>query len=56
MKILLLSLALIYTSLLSGCAHNPDKDKPWKRTEPKWYQSDMDNQDRDFFLGFFYNH
>lgn len=54
MKILLLCLALLSNSLLSGCAH--DKEKPWKRTEPKWYESDMDQQDKNFFLGFFYNH
>lgn len=56
MKIFLLSLALISTSLLAGCAQNVDKDKPWKRSEPKWWQSDMDSEDRSFFLGSFVNH
>jgi len=56
MKILLLCLALISASLLPGCAHDPDKNKPWRKSEPKWYESDMDSQDRSFFFGSFFNH
>ncbi|MDR3404614.1 MAG: hypothetical protein P4L99_19080 [Chthoniobacter sp.] len=51
-KILLLVVAFAATGLLPGCA-NKDDDKPWHKKESKWYQSDMDSEDRQFFLGSF---
>lgn len=54
LPILFLAIAL-GASLLSGCAHDPDKDKPWKKSKPKWYDSDMDSSDRSFFLGSFFS-
>lgn len=55
LQILFLAIALA-TSLLSGCAHDPDKDRPWKKNKPKWYDSDMDSSERSFFLGSFFDH
>jgi len=52
LKTLFLALTLAGASLLTGCAHD-DADKPWHKKEPKWYQSDMDSEDRSFFLGSF---
>jgi hypothetical protein len=52
-KILFLAIAFAATSLLlPGCA-NKDDDRPWHKKESKWYQSDMDSEDRQFFLGSF---
>jgi hypothetical protein len=51
-KILFLAIAFAATSLLPGCA-SKDDDKPWHKKESKWYQSDMDSEDRQFFLGSF---
>ena len=53
LQILFLSIAL--TGLLAGCAHDPDKNKPWKKSEPKWYDSDMDSSERSFFFGSFFH-
>lgn len=53
LHILFLSIALA-AGLFPGCASNPDKDKPWKKVEPKWYESDMDSSERSFFLGSFF--
>ena len=41
--------------LFSGCAHDPDQDKPWRQKKTKWYDSDMDSSERSFFLGSFFN-
>ena len=54
LQILFLAIAL-GASLLSGCAHDPDKDKPWKKNKSKWYDSDMDSSERSFFLGSFFD-
>lgn len=54
LHILFLSIALA-AGLLSGCAHDPDNDKPWRKGKPKWYESDMDSSERSFFLGSFFN-
>lgn len=54
LPILFLTIAFA-ASLLSGCAHDEDRDKPWKKVKPKWYESDMDSSDRAFFLGSFLN-
>ena len=54
LKTLLLSLALASAGLLTGCAH--EDDRPWHKKESKWYQSDMDSEERSFFLGSFMDH
>jgi hypothetical protein len=51
MKILFLAIACTVALLQPGCAK--DNDKPWRKHETKWYHSDMDNDDRRFFLGSF---
>jgi hypothetical protein len=33
--------------LLTGCAS--DQDKPWMRRKPKWWESEMDPDDRAFY-------
>lgn len=38
--------------VLVGCAAS--KPEPGKITHRKWYQSDMDSEDRSFFLGSFF--
>ena len=53
LQVLFLAIAL-GASLLSGCAHDPDKDKPWKKNKPKWYEGDTDSSDRAFFFGSFF--
>jgi len=52
MKIPLLAIILAAAALLAGCAKDK-ADQPWRRSsgERKWYQSDMDSEDRSFFLG-----
>lgn len=37
---------------LADCATERKRKPP---SEPKWYQSDMDNEDRDFYLGSFFD-
>ena len=54
LHVLFLSIAL-GAGFLSGCAHDPDQDKPWKKGTTKWYDSDMDSSERAFFLGGFFN-
>jgi len=54
LKILFLAIALAAASLFSGCAHK-DNDKPWRRSEHHWWQSDVDSEDRSFFYGSFFN-
>lgn len=41
---------LILAFSLGGCASGKER-KPWEQR--KWYESNMDNEDRDFFLGSF---
>jgi len=55
LKILFLAITLASAGLLSGCAHH-DSDKPWHRSERKWWQGDMDTEERAFFLDSFVNH
>jgi hypothetical protein len=52
LKILFLIMMLATAGLLSSCAHKDD-DKPWHRSEHKWWQSDMDSEERAFFYGSF---
>ena len=55
LKILFLAIALATAGLVSSCAHHED-DKPWHKSERKWWQSDMDSGDRAFYIGSFFNH
>lgn len=52
-RIVFFIIVLASAIVLTGCA-NKDKDKPWKRSEPKWYESDMSSDERSFFLGGFF--
>jgi len=60
-RVSFLAFALMAISLLAGCAHDNDPRRKDPRhvhlssDPPKWYQSDMDAQDRSFFLGPFLN-
>jgi hypothetical protein len=42
---------LFLAGLLVGCAAS--KPQPGKINERKWYQSNMDSEDKSFFLGSF---
>ncbi|MEI9893561.1 MAG: hypothetical protein WDN28_06600 [Chthoniobacter sp.] len=53
LKILFPALALILAALLAGCAH--EEERPWHKKESKWYQSDMDSEDRSFFIDSFFD-
>ena len=56
LKILFLVIAVAGAGLLSGCAHH-DNDKPWMhKSEHKWWQGEMDSEERSFFLESFVNH
>ena len=55
LKILFLAMTLATAGLLSSCAHHDD-DKPQHRSERKWWQGDMDTEERAFFLDSFVNH
>lgn len=54
-KTLFLFSALALASVLTGCAHDPDKNKPWRKPEHKWYESDMNAEERSFFIGSFFD-
>lgn len=43
---------LALTALLTGCA--TEKPKPWEHTKPKWYEPDLDPDDRAFYHDFFF--
>jgi hypothetical protein len=60
-QLLIAAAVLTANALFSGCAHENDVDKPWlskkdpwHHTEPHWWQSDLDSQDRSFFYGGFF--
>jgi hypothetical protein len=38
--------------LFPGCA--TEKPKPWEHTKPKWYELNVDPDDRDFYRNFFF--
>jgi len=42
---------LLAAWLLTGCASTP---KAGKIHEPKWYESNMNDEERSFFLGSFF--
>ena len=52
-KTLFLVIAFASAILLPGCAH--EEEKPWHRKEKKWYQGDMESDDRAFFIDSFFN-
>ena len=47
-----LGAAFVLTLLLGGCASGK-KQKAWE--QKKWYQMDMDTQDKAFFIDSFFN-
>ena len=55
LKILFLAITLAAAGHFSGCAHH-DKDKPQHRSEHKWWQGEMDSEERAFFLDSFVDH
>ena len=55
MRLSLPVIACLIAALLTGCASDEDKEKPWHRTNKKWYQGDMDTEDRNFFIDSFFN-
>jgi len=42
---------LVLALLLGGCAAG-QKQRPWEKR--KWYQSDMENEDKAFFIDSFF--
>lgn len=58
-RIFLFTAALTIAGALTGCAsqesREPNRLHPVDTTPKHWWESDMDNQDRSFFLGSFFN-
>ena len=45
-------LLLGFIPLFSGCA--TQKPKPWEHTKPKWYEFNLDPDDRAFYRDYFF--
>ena len=51
-RLFMVLLLLGFISLFSGCA--TEKPKPWEHSKPKWWELNVDPDDRDFYRSFFF--
>ena len=49
------SIVLTVAFLLTSCASNDDLKPRRKTSDRKWYQGEMDNSDRSFFIDTFFS-
>jgi hypothetical protein len=57
-RLALYAVALTIASAITGCAtqpKDPNRMHPVDTTPKHWWESDMDSEDRSFFIGSFFN-